>query len=40
MKQSYMICHILSALDGRISGPFMGTTEGAEMGENLESAQC
>ncbi|OUP49267.1 dihydrofolate reductase family protein [Lachnoclostridium sp. An181] len=33
MKRPYMICHILSALDGRISGPFMGTTEGAEMGK-------
>ena len=25
MKRPYVICHILSALNGRISGPFMGT---------------
>ncbi len=36
MKQSYMICHILSALDGRISGPFHGNhrrcRDGGEFG--------
>ncbi len=26
MKRPYVICHILSSLDGKITGPFMGTT--------------
>ena len=26
MKRSDVICHILSSLDGKITGPFMGTT--------------
>lgn len=25
MKRPYVICHILSSLDGKITGPFMGT---------------
>lgn len=25
MEQLYIICHILSALDGKIAGAFMGT---------------
>lgn len=25
MDRPYMICHILSALDGKIAGAFMGT---------------
>ena len=25
MKKPYVICHILSSLDGKINGPFMGT---------------
>lgn len=25
MEQPYIICHILSALDGKITGAFMGT---------------
>ena len=25
MKRPYVICHILSSLDGKINGPFMGT---------------
>lgn len=24
MKRPYVICHILSSLDGKINGPFMG----------------
>lgn len=36
MDRPYMICHILSALDGKISGEFMGTeaaqSAGAEYG--------
>lgn len=25
MERPYVICHILSSLDGKINGPFMGT---------------
>lgn len=25
MERPYVICHILSSLDGKITGPFMGT---------------
>ncbi len=25
MERPYVICHILSSLDGKIAGPFMGT---------------
>lgn len=25
MERLYVICHILSSLDGKINGPFMGT---------------
>lgn len=34
MNRPYMVCHILSALDGKITGPFMGTAgAGAAGGE-------
>lgn len=37
MKRPYVICHILSSLDGKITGPFMGTESvgmlGAEYGK-------
>ena len=37
MKRPYVICHILSSLDGKINGPFMGTEPvsvlGAEYGK-------
>lgn len=37
MRRPYVICHILSSLDGKISGPFMGTESvsmiGAEYGK-------
>lgn len=37
MERPYVICHILSSLDGKITGPFMGTeaarTLGAEYGK-------
>lgn len=37
MKRPYVICHMLSSLDGKINGPFMGTgsvsTLGAEYGK-------
>lgn len=29
MKRPYVICHILSSLDGKINGPFMGTRSAA-----------
>lgn len=29
MKRPYVICHILSSLDGKINGPFMGTGSAA-----------
>ena len=36
MERPYVICHILSSLDGKITGPFMGTEAvgalGAEYG--------
>lgn len=31
MKRPYVICHILSSLDGKINGPFMGTETVAEL---------
>lgn len=31
MERSYMICHILSALDGKIAGAFMGTNACSEV---------
>lgn len=31
MKRPYIICHILSSLDGKIAGPFMGTTTNIKM---------
>lgn len=34
MKRPYVVCHILSSLDGKINGPFMGTeTAGRLAGE-------
>lgn len=40
MKRPYVICHILSSLDGKITGPFMGTkavgTVGAAYGKYRE----
>ena len=33
MKRPYVICHILSSLDGKINGPFMGT-EGSGRAES------
>lgn len=37
MERPYVICHILSSLDGKITGPFMGTEAvgalGAEYGK-------
>ena len=34
MERPYVICHILSSLDGKINGPFMGTEAlGAEYGK-------
>ena len=40
MKRPYVICHILSSLDGKINGPFMGT-QSAEVwrGNTAESAR-
>ncbi len=32
MNRPYMICHILNALNGKISGPFMGTESSRLMG--------
>lgn len=32
MKRPYVICHILSSLDGKINGPFMGTETAAGLG--------
>lgn len=32
MKRPYVICHILSSLDGKINGPFMGTESTAALG--------
>lgn len=32
MKRPYMICHILSSLDGRINGSFMGTASARQLG--------
>lgn len=32
MKRSDVICHILSSLDGKITGPFMGTTAAGSLG--------
>lgn len=32
MNRPYMICHILSALNGKISGSFMGTASNCQMG--------
>lgn len=42
-KRPYIICHILSSLDGKISGPFMGTPEAQMIGEaygKIRSAMC
>lgn len=33
MKRPYVICHILSALDGKITEEFMGTPKAREVGE-------
>ena len=33
MKRPYVICHILSALDGKITGEFMGTQKARVAGE-------
>lgn len=33
MNRPYMICHILSALNGKISGFFMGTASNRQMGK-------
>lgn len=33
MGRPYMICHILSALDGKIAGTFMGTEAAQSTGE-------
>ena len=32
MERPYTICHILSALDGKIIGSFMGTKSAQEVG--------
>lgn len=32
MERPYVICHILSSLDGKITGPFMGTEAVKELG--------
>lgn len=32
MKRPYVICHILSSLDGKITGSFMGTTAAGSLG--------
>lgn len=32
MERPYVICHILSSLDGKINGPFMGTEAVGELG--------
>lgn len=32
MERPYVICHILSSLDGKITGPFMGTEAVASLG--------
>lgn len=32
MNRPYIVCHILSSLDGRISGTFMGTKSARQMG--------
>ena len=33
MKRPYVICHILSSLDGKINGPFMGTEAAAGLSQ-------
>lgn len=33
MKRPYVICHILSSLDGKINGPFMGTESAGTLGK-------
>lgn len=33
MERPYIICHILSALDGKITGAFMGTEAAGTVGE-------
>ena len=33
MNRPYMICHILSALNGKISGSFMGTASNRQIGK-------
>ncbi len=33
MNRPYTICHILSALDGKITGPFMGTESNRKTAE-------
>lgn len=33
MKRPYVICHILSALDGKITEEFMGSPKAREVGE-------
>ena len=35
MKRPYTICHILSALDGKINGDFMNTASVQKAGEIL-----
>ena len=32
MERPYVTCHILSSLDGKINGPFMGTEAVGELG--------
>ncbi len=32
MERPYVICHILSSLDGKITGPFMGTEAAGALG--------
>ena len=32
MERPYVICHILSSLDGKITGPFMGTESVGALG--------
>lgn len=32
MERPYVICHILSSLDGKITGPFMGTEAAGVLG--------
>lgn len=39
MNRPYMICHILSALNGKISGSFMGAENNRKMGREYAAVR-